>query len=307
MSRARACVSDCWFVLLGVSTPARADGRRSSKEKTPAIRTRSPTRPPLRRCPISRTARSPAPSSSPSRASAGTRAAERSPPGRTFGALERLEFEQALSIRRWYLGPRTRSRSEDSGGTLKVAASHPEVWGRAVWASHRGTRLRRGTRRRAPGVANHGPSGEAVANSVRVVRPWDYVDFANNAYTLRPFIDVRDIDGPVMLQLRQGIDVTKPSSGPRSSPAGPPSSSATVRAISSGWVSKHGRSTSSSPRSSGPRYALSPSIRLMTKWLRPAASLLVPIDRPLFGAIDNYWALRLSFEVILDPDTVRGR
>ena len=47
-------------------------------------------------------------------------------------------------------------------------------------------------------------------------------------------------------------------------------------------------------------YAVSPSIRFMTRVLQPAVSFLMPIDRALFGAVDNFWAVRLSLNVILE-------
>jgi hypothetical protein len=38
----------------------------------------------------------------------------------------------------------------------------------------------------------------------------------------------------------------------------------------------------------------------MTRVLQPAVSLLLPIDRPLFDAVDSFWAVRLSVNVILE-------
>jgi hypothetical protein len=38
----------------------------------------------------------------------------------------------------------------------------------------------------------------------------------------------------------------------------------------------------------------------MTHVLQPAVSLLLPIDRPLFDAVDSFWAIRLSVNVILE-------
>jgi hypothetical protein len=47
-------------------------------------------------------------------------------------------------------------------------------------------------------------------------------------------------------------------------------------------------------------YAVSPSIRFMTRVLQPAVSFLVPIDRTLFGAIDDFWAVRLSVQAVFE-------
>src|SRR5262249_3634572 len=89
-------------------------------------------------------------------------------------------------------------------GFLLVAAN-PEVWGRALWASQAGLAYGGGLGLVLP-VVHHDEAGTQVAQAMGVVRPWDYVEFTNDDIVLRPFIDVRDIDGQVILQLRQGID-----------------------------------------------------------------------------------------------------
>jgi hypothetical protein len=50
-------------------------------------------------------------------------------------------------------------------------------------------------------------------------------------------------------------------------------------------------------------YAVSPSVRLMTRDLQPTVSFLLPIDRPLFDAIESFWAVRLSMSVVLESRT----
>ena len=47
-------------------------------------------------------------------------------------------------------------------------------------------------------------------------------------------------------------------------------------------------------------YAVSPSIRFMTRVLQPAVSILVPIDRTLSGAVDEFWAIRLSVQAVFE-------
>jgi hypothetical protein len=218
---------------------------------------------------------------------------------RSLGFVERLEFEQALSIRRWYLGAAHEiAAGAPAGGGAKLVASHPEIWGRAVWASQAGLAYGGGLGVVLP-LANHGEAGDAVAHRVSVVQPWDYVDFLNDATTLRPFIDVRDIDGPVTLQLRQGIDWAKPKG------AAPQLTSRTTFYVGYRPSQLFGLGLEASevyfiePSEQRPAYTLAPSVRLMARWLQPAISFLFPIDRPLFGAIEDYWALRLSFEVVL--------
>src|SRR5262249_47833252 len=125
---------------------------------------------------------------------------------RSFGWAERLEVEYALSIRRWYLGAAEQlALGRANNGSFLLVAGNPEVWGRALWASRAGLAYGGGLGFVLPAGHYEAAAGE-VAATIRVVRPWDFVYFANDAFVLRPFLDVRDIDGKVMLQLRQGID-----------------------------------------------------------------------------------------------------
>ena len=247
-----------------------------------------------------------------------TTPAGQSGPGRTFAWLERLEIEHALAIRRWYLGVahEMAAGTDPETGRFAVVSGHPEVWGRAVWASRAGLAYGGGLGLVVP-VANRSTlsSAHAVALRVRGVRPWDHLDFASETFTLRPFIDVRDIDGPVILQLRQGIDWARPGT------ASTELASRTTIYIGyrptelvglglEAWEEYVIRAplpeddllrTPNVRDDARAAYALSPSVRFMTRALQPAISFLFPIDRPLFGELDGYWAFRLSLDVVLDP------
>jgi hypothetical protein len=215
--------------------------------------------------------------------------------------MERIEAEQAVSIRRWYVGVAEQlalGRPRDQNFLL--VAGNPEVWGRALWASRVGLAYGGGLGIVLPGVP-HGSAGTEVAQTIRVLRPWDYVHFVNDDFIFRPFIDVRDIDGRVMLQLRQGIDWDRSSGaltsrttfyvGYRLSDSfGLGLEAWEVYLITAPLAKDDGRAA----------YAVSPSLRFMNRWLQPAVSLLMPIDRPLFDAVDSFWAIRLSLSVVVD-------
>src|SRR5262245_10820259 len=222
-------------------------------------------------------------------------------PGRSFGCNERIEAEQAVSIRRWYVGVSEQlALGRPADGNFLLVAGNPEVWGRALWASQVGLAYGGGLGVALPGVP-HGSAGTEVAQTIRVLRPWDYVHFVNDDFIFRPFIDVRDIDGRVMLQLRQGIDWDR-SSGALTSRTtfyvgyrvsdlfGLGLEAWEVYLIKAPLPKDDGRAA----------YAVSPSLRFMTRVLQPAISVLLPIDRPLFDAVDNFWAVRLSLNVIFD-------
>ena len=126
-------------------------------------------------------------------------------PGRTVGWLERLEGEYALALRRWYIGAAYEMAAGAPPGQsdVRFVLGHPEVWGRAVWASRAGLAYGGGLGMVFP-LVNHADDSTAAAvdRSIRVVRPWDYVDFAADTFTFRPFVDVRDIDGPTSAGIR---------------------------------------------------------------------------------------------------------
>ena len=181
-----------------------------------------------------------------------------------------------------------------------LVASNPEVWGRALWASQVGLAYGGGLGVVPPGI-RHGGEGQAVAQSIRVVRPWDYVAFGNDSLILRPFIDVRDIDGPVILQLRQGIDwnlATNELTSRTTFYVGYRPNEFVGLGLEA-WEVYVIQAMQKKDEGSA-AYAVSPSIRFMTRVLQPAVSFLMPIDRALFGAVDNFWAVRLSLNVILE-------
>src|SRR6185503_4698154 len=127
-------------------------------------------------------------------------------PGRSFGWMERLEVEQALSIRRWYVGVGEQvALGNPFNEGFHMVASNPEVWGRTLWASQAGLAYGGGLGAVLPAFHRSADSSTLV-QTVAVVRPWDYADFVSGDLVLRPFLDVRAIDGQVILQLRQGID-----------------------------------------------------------------------------------------------------
>ncbi len=223
-------------------------------------------------------------------------------PGRSFGWNETIEAEYAVAIRRWYVGvsePLALGKSHE--GSFLFVAGNPEVWGRALWASQAGLAYGGGLGVVLPGVP-HGTAGTEVAQTTRVLRPWDYVHFVNDDFIFRPFIDVRDIDGRVMLQLRQGIDWDR-SSGALTSrttfyvgyrisePLGLGLEAWEVYLIQAPLRKDEGRAA----------YAVSPSVRFMTRVLQPAFSILLPIDRPLFDAVADFWAVRLSVNIVIEP------
>jgi hypothetical protein len=223
-------------------------------------------------------------------------------PGRSFGWMERLEVEQALSIRRWYVGVGEQvALGNPLNEGFQMVAGNPEVWGRTLWASQAGLAYGGGLGAVLPAF-HHGAGSSTLTQTVAVVRPWDYADFTNGDFILRPFLDVRGIDGRVMLQLRQGIDWDQASGALTSRTIfyigyrpielfGLGLEAWEVYLIQAPQRKDDGRAA----------YAVSASVRLMTRVLTPAVSFLAPIDRPLYDTVDNFWAIRLTMSVVVEP------
>ncbi len=235
-------------------------------------------------------------------------------PDRVGVWIGRLEAEMALSNRRWYLGlAQEVARGQSAQAHDATVVGNPEIWGRALWANRAGLAYGGGMGIVPPLVPQEqqqepSPSPRA---SVRVVRPWDYPHFAGRVVTFRPFLDVRVIDGRFLLQVRQGLDVVKKTSKDDSIPDTTLTSNTTfymgyrpvdpvgiglelseVYFIKAPGVSDEERAV----------FAFSPCLRWMSPVLQPALSGIFPFDRPLFGAARDYWAVRLTLGMVLDPD-----
>lgn len=235
-------------------------------------------------------------------------------PDRVGVWIGRLEAEAALSNRRWYLGlAQEIARGQSSQADDATVIGNPEVWGRALWASRAGLAYGGGLGIVPPLVPQeaHDEPAPSPRASVRVVRPWDYPHFAGRVVTFRPFVDVRVIDGRVLLQLRQGVDVVKKVASDDAipdttltsrtmfymgyrpvDPVGIGLELSEVYFIKAPGVTDEERAV----------FAVSPSIRWMSPVLQPAISGIFPFDRPLFGAARDYWAIRLTLGMVIDPD-----
>lgn len=230
-------------------------------------------------------------------------------PSRAGAWIERLDAEQALSIRRWFLGVAEEiAVGSPPGRTLPTfVPGHVEVYGRSLWASPLGLAYGGGLGVVVP-VANHAADSRAadVDSAVRVVRPVDWVYFAPETFTLRPFVDVRGIDGRIILQLRQGIDVALAAGGGETTLTSRTTFYVGYRPIEALGIGAEASEVyfvraPSVPDDARAIYTLSPSVRLMTRALQPAVSAVFPLDRTLFGVVDSYWALRLHLAIVLDP------
>jgi len=136
-----------------------------------------------------------------------------------------------------------------------------------------------------------------------VVRPWDVAYFDDRALTFRPWLDIRHLAGPVVLQLRQGMDGTLV--GGSFDLTARLTFFAAVRptrrlglgvevweiyALTSDAVADDQRAT----------FAISPSVRLDLGPVGTALALLFPIATPLRGDVADFQAARLVTDFRFD-------
>ncbi len=233
------------------------------------------------------------------------------PQDRSFAWLGRAEAETTLGTsRRFFAGLAAESGyGKPPGGTDgRLIAGYPELWTRAVWSDRTGLTYGGGLSLVVPAWRRGASSADAaVAEGVRVVRPWDFPAFADNTFTGTPFLDARVVDGRVTMQLRQAFSFQGLVAEARI-----PSVNLVSRTtLYLGYqpIDELGLGlevwevyflSADLPDNQRAAFALSPSVRLLTRTFQPALSLLVPYDRPLFDRVESYWAVRLTFGAILD-------
>lgn len=238
------------------------------------------------------------------------------PQDRSFAWLGRAEAETALGAsRRFFAGLAAESAygKPPAGTDARVLAGYPELWTRAVWSDRTGLTYGGGVSLVVPAWRRGASSADAaVAEGVRVVRPWDFPAFADNTFTGTPFLDARVVDGRVTMQLRQAFSFQGLVAEARI--PGVNLVSRTTLYLGYQPIDELGLGlevwevyflSADLPDNQRAAFALSPSVRLLTRTFQPALSLLVPYDRPLFDRVESYWAVRLTVGAILD--TARPR
>ncbi len=233
------------------------------------------------------------------------------PQDRSFAWVGRAEVEAMVGrSRRWFVGAATEAAyGKPPGGTDgRLLSGYPELWGRAAWSDRTGLTYGGGVSLVVPAWRRGASSADAaVAEGVRVVRPWDFPAFADNTFTGTPFLDARVVDGRVTMQLRQGFSFQGLVAEARIPTAN--LVSRTTLYLGYQPIDELGLGlevwevyflSADLPDNQRAAFALSPSVRLLTRTFQPALSLIVPYDRPLFDRVESYWAVRLTFGATLD-------
>jgi len=133
------------------------------------------------------------------------------PPGGTLAHayVQRIAVEVPLALRRWYVGASYEVAGGSNGTGFEVAGGNLAVDGRTLWATTTGLALGGGMSVMFP-TASFDPDGAAsrVALEAATLRPWDVSYFVPDSWGVRPYVDVRVLDGPLVLQFREALDLT---------------------------------------------------------------------------------------------------
>lgn len=237
--------------------------------------------------------------------------------GRAYSYAARIAAEWALVPRHWFLGAASELAAANvppgsapgSGGSAAVFGN-PELWARAIWISRVGLAAGGGLGLVLPLPRSFDTAEAEAVRAVRVVRPWSLPHFDDLTLTARPFLDMRHVVGPVVLQLRQGIDV-----GLRLRDVEGGENRIDLTALTTVYAGVEVAKPVtlglevhevypltedvSSPSCLPPcdqhrsQFTLAPSVRLAFRTVSPTASVLLPLSTPLRAEVASYYATRV--------------
>jgi hypothetical protein len=233
-------------------------------------------------------------------------------PGTGFLWLTHLEGDVPLGTRAWHAGLAWDLASAAAPGAERsLLYGNPEVSVRGIgW--------------HPTGLAGGGSLGvvvplprdghdPALEDLVRVVRPWDTGYFSESILTFRPAVDARVVLPPIVLQMRQGLDVSYAFDEDRGD---------VVARIATyvGWeplprvtagleVWQIYSITADVRDDERAAFTLSPSLRLRVRPIEPGLSFLFPLSTPLEGIATAFFSARVhvrlalgdTADVTLDP------
>jgi len=239
--------------------------------------------------------------------------------------IQRLSVELPVEFRRWYAGAAYEVAGGNNGAGFAVVGGNLALDGRTVWATSQGLVFGGGMSLMFP-TASYDPNGPAskVALAAATLRPWDVSYFVPDSYGVRPYVDVRALDGPFVIQFRQGLDLTVSSlllSDRRLyATAGVYMGWQTGRGVAAGLEVFEAYAIDLPAVRDGNRESLivSPSVRLALPWVQPAISAFTNLGPPISapwvqretsafevpGKSATVWGFRIAFTVVYDPTSV---
>ncbi len=224
--------------------------------------------------------------------------------------LERLAVEAPLGPRRWYLGlayEAAYGAPATQPGGASFVGGNLELYGRTVWATRTGYAFGGGVGILPPVTTFSSDSaGTNVALAAISLQPWDYPFFRTGVLTARPFVDMRTLFGPFVVQLRASFDfsITVNDITQRDVAA-----STTVYL---GWhatsivgvgleTTEYYLVDADVPDSQRAKVVAAPNVRFLLPGIQPAIGAFVGVGTPLASSADSVWGLRFALTFVWDP------
>ncbi len=239
--------------------------------------------------------------------------------------IQRLAVEVPVGLRRWYVGASYEVADGSDGTGFEVVGGNLALDGRTVWATTTGMAFGGGLSVMFP-TASYDPNGPAsqVALAAATLRPWDVSYFVPDSYGVRPYIDVRALDGNFVIQFRQGLDLTVSSlllaDRRLYATAGVYLGLQLGPHIAPGLEVFEAYALDLPAVQDGNRESLvvSPNVRIALPWVQPALSAFTNLGPPISapwvqrdtsvfetqGKSGTVWGVRLAFTVVYDPTSV---
>ncbi|MGO9833107.1 MAG: hypothetical protein ACLP1X_02725 [Polyangiaceae bacterium] len=234
----------------------------------------------------------------------------------THGYVQRLSVEAPIGPRRWFLGLDYEAAAGSAQNGFQAVGGNVELEGRTLWATRTGLAFGGGLGLMLPTATASGddasPAGE-VALHAATLRPWDVSFFVTDALGVRPFIDVRAIDGPFVAQFRQGLDLAVSTTAIADriyATTGVYFGLRATRQVAVGVEAFEAYAIDVPNVQDGARasFVVSPNVRLVLPWVEPAISMFTNVGTPLQGASERIWGFRVAFTLVYDPSaTLRVR
>lgn len=219
----------------------------------------------------------------------------------------RLATEMPLHERSLFVGGTYEAAFGSPAGPRApfVLGGNTEIHGRAVWSTTTGLAFGAGLGVMLPTASFDPNSIDAfsLSSAAIAMRPWDHAFFQSGTFALRPFVDVHDTVGPFLIQFREGLDWTfdvRSSTGQRAF------SLATlyvaIRPVD--WVALGVEAYQlyiiDAPVADERRafFAVSPSVRLMLKYVQPAIGMIRSVGPPFYPGTDSTVAMRTGLTLL---------
>ena len=224
--------------------------------------------------------------------------------------VQSLAVEVPIGFRRWFAGAEYKlagGQPPEVGGVPQLVGGNFELYGRTVWATRTGLAFGGGLGF-LPAIASYARAGSGadVALAAATLEPSDYAFFQPGVHTLRTFVDVRDLVGPFVIQLRQGFNWSLHASDLS---AGGVTAATTLylgwRVAPAVGVGIEGSELylldSTVEDSRRAHFIVAPSVRFVTANVQPALSAFAAIGDPLYDGADSAWGVRVAVTLVIDP------